>query len=234
MGGSIPRRSRVSHVALGRADYGWTLDLQRTLHGRRRAGEIADVVLTAEHNPVMTFGRSGSRDHLLVPESELRREGIELFEVERGGDVTYHGPGQLVVYPIVDLRDHGRDIRRFIRCLEDAAIGTLGEIGIDAGRREGFPGVWVDRRKIASIGVYVRGWVSLHGLALNVAVNPAHFAMIRPCGLSVETVSIVDLIGRTVSLDRIRDLFLVQMDAAFGWEFEPTGLAEVLGTEGGG
>jgi len=229
LGESSRRGRRALHLDLGRADYGWVLDLQRTLHAQRRAGTSPDLVVTVEHNPVITFGRSGSREHLLASPSELRSEAIEVFEVERGGDVTYHGPGQFVVYPIVDLRDHGRDVKGFVRGLEDAAIGTLAELDIEAGRRDGFPGVWVGERKIASIGVYVRGWVTRHGLALNVAVNPAHFAMIRPCGLSVETVSVCDLLEFTVSLDRVRDLFLERLERRFGWDLEPSSLTEVLG-----
>jgi lipoate-protein ligase B len=227
-GSSSPDRVAL-HLPLGRADYGWTLELQRTLHARRRAGLVPDVVITVEHNPVITFGRTGSREHLLAPPSDLRREGIEVFEVERGGDVTYHGPGQLVVYPIVDLRGHGRDVKRFVRGLEGATIATLADLEIEAGRREGHPGVWVSDRKIASIGVYVSGWVTRHGLALNVAVNSAHFAMIRPCGLSVETVSICDLLGRTVLLDRVRDTLLERLAERFGWQLEASSLVEILG-----
>jgi len=231
LAGSSTRRSRVLHVALGRADYEWTLDLQRTLHARRRDGAIADVVLTVEHNPVITFGRSGSRDHLLATDGELRREGIEVFDVERGGDVTYHGPGQLVVYPIVDLREHGRDVKRFVAGLEATTIGTLDRLGIDAARRDGFPGVWVGDRKIASIGVYVRGWVTRHGLALNVAVNPSHFAMIRPCGLPIRTVSIAEIVGRAVPLGQVLERFVDGLRAEFGWDLDPVGLTEVLDTE---
>jgi len=227
-GSSSPDR-RALHLSLGRADYGWTLELQRTLHGLRRAGVAPDVVITVEHNPVITFGRTGSREHLLASPSDLRREGIEVFEVERGGDVTYHGPGQLVVYPIVDLRGHGRDVKGFVRGLEDAMIATLADLGIGAGRKDGYPGVWVSDRKIASIGVYVSGWVTRHGLALNVAVNPAHFALIRPCGLSVEMVSICDLLGRTVFLDRVRDTLLERLAERFGWELESSSLAKILG-----
>jgi lipoate-protein ligase B len=227
-GSNSPDR-RALHLWLGRADYGWTLELQRTLHARRRAGVTPDVVITVEHNPVITFGRSGSREHLLASPNDLRREGIEVFEVERGGDVTYHGPGQLVVYPIVDLRDHGRDVRGFVRGLEDATIATLTDLEIAAGRRDGYPGVWASERKIASIGVYVSGWVSRHGLAVNVAVNPAHFAMIRPCGLPVETVSIRDLVGQAVRLDRVRDVLLDRLAERFGWAVEASSLAEILG-----
>jgi len=231
-GSTVPNR-RAVHLPLGRADYGWTLDLQRTLHARRKAGAAPDVVITVEHNPVITLGRSGSREHLLASPGELKREGIEVLEVERGGDVTYHGPGQLVVYPIVDLRGHGRDVRRFVRGLEEATIATLADLGIEAGRREGYPGVWVSDRKIAAIGVYVSGWVTRHGLALNVAVNPVHFAMIRPCGLSVEAVSICDLLGRTVDLDRVRDALLERLAERFGWVMEATSLDEVLGGASG-
>ena len=229
MAGSSSPDRRALHLSLGRADYGWTLDLQRTLHARRKDGVAPDVVITVEHNPVITFGRTGSREHLLASPSDLRREGIEVFEVERGGDVTYHGPGQLVVYPIVDLRGHGRDVKGFVRGLEDAMIATLADLGIGAGRKDGYPGVWVSDRKIASIGVYVNGWVTRHGLALNVAVNPAHFALIRPCGLSVEMVSICDLLGRTVFLDRVRDTLLERLAERFGWELESSSLAKILG-----
>lgn len=229
MAGSSSPDRRALHLSLGRADYGWTLDLQRTLHARRKDGVAPDVVITVEHNPVITFGRTGSREHLLASPSDLRREGIEVFEVERGGDVTYHGPGQLVVYPIVDLRGHGRDVKGFVRGLEDAMIATLADLGIGAGRKDGYPGVWVSDRKIASIGVYVNGWVTRHGLALNAAVNPAHFALIRPCGLSVEMVSICDLLGRTVFLDRVRDTLLERLAERFGWELESSSLAKILG-----
>ncbi len=233
MAGSSGPTRRAVHLALGRADYGWTLDLQRTLHARRKVGATPDVVITVEHNPVITLGRSGSHEHLLASPGELKREGIEVFEVERGGDVTYHGPGQLIVYPIVDLREHGRDVKRFVRGLEGATIATLADLGIEAGRREGYPGVWVSDRKIASIGVYVSGWVTRHGLALNVAVNPAHFAMIRPCGLSVETVSVCDLLGRTVHLDRVRDALLERLAEQFDWVMEASSLVEILGGASG-
>ena len=190
---------------------------------------MPDVVITVEHNPVITFGRTGSREHLLASPTDLRREGIRVFEVERGGDVTYHGPGQLVVYPIVDLREHGRDVKGFVRRLENATIATLADLGIGAERRDGYPGVWVSDRKAASIGVYVSGWVTRHGLALNVSVNPAHFALIRPCGLSVEMVSIRDLLGRTVLLDRVRDMLLERLTERFGWALEASNLGEILG-----
>ena len=206
--------------------YEEALDLQRDLHRRRRAGDIGDVVLALEHDPVFTVGRSGSLSSLLVPPERLETEGIRLIEIERGGDMTYHGPGQLVVYPILDLRGHGKDVKGYVRRLEETAIKTLDEFGITATRRPGYPGVWTGVRKIASIGVYVKGWVTLHGLALNVDVNPEHFAMINPCGLGVETVSMVELappgsLDRPVALPHVLRVFARRMEDVFGWAFAP-------------
>ena len=184
-------------MPLGHADYGETLALQRVLHAKRCAGELGDLLLSVEHNPVFTLGRSGSRDHILVAEDVLERHRIQIHEIERGGDITYHGPGQLVVYPILDLRGFGKDIHRFIWSLEESIIRTLQELGVDSHRNDGFPGVWVGARKIASVGVYVKNWVTYHGLAFNVDVDQEHFRMIRPCGLSIETVSVNDVCETT-------------------------------------
>lgn len=175
------------------------------------AKAIPDVVVSVEHNPVFTIGRSGSRDNVLVPASVLNDNGITIVDVERGGDITYHGPGQLVLYPILDLRGYGKDVHRYIGVLEEAIIQTLSEWGIESARRSGFPGVWVAERKIASIGVYVKNWVTIHGLALNVDVNQNHFRMIRPCGLPVETVSMTDLQDEDVSLSAVCAMMLLKL-----------------------
>jgi len=198
----------IRHLPLGNADYRDTLALQRLLHTMRCAGEIPDLVISVEHNPVFTIGRTGSRDNLLVSETLLLQEGIDMVDVERGGDITYHGPGQLVLYPIFDLRGFGKDIHRFIWLLEEAIIRTLLELGIDGGRRSGFPGVWVAQRKNASIGVYVKNWVTYHGLALNVDVSQRHFQMIRPCGLSVEMVSVNDLVDSPLAISDVCEILL--------------------------
>ena len=201
----------IRHLPLGQADYGETLALQRALHARRYADEIGDLVISVEHHPVFTIGRSGSRNNILVSKDALQEQGIEVFDVERGGDITYHGPGQLVVYPILDLRGFGKDIHRFVWSLEEAIIRTLEKTDISGERRDGFPGVWVGERKIASVGVYVKNWVTYHGLAFNVDVNQDHFRMIRPCGLTVETVSVNDLRESAVSLDDVRSLLLREL-----------------------
>lgn len=232
----MPSRKRALLAELGRIDYAESLVLQQRLHTRRRAGEIPDVVLIVEHEPIFTIGRSGSRDHLLVPSEVLVREGINVHKVDRGGDITYHGPGQLVAYPIVDLRAYGKDIKGYIRRLETAAINTLEGFGIDAARSPGYPGVWASGRKIASIGVCVRGWVTRHGLALNVDVNPAHFGMIRPCGLEVKAVSMVECAGAgagALTMKRVQKEFVRQMESAFGWSFERVGLDALAGGEHG-
>lgn len=222
------RHETVLHLPLGRCGYREGLSIQRRLHARRLAGEIPDVLITVEHDPVFTVGRSGSDASILAPSESLAREGIEVIEVERGGDVTYHGPGQLVSYPIVDLRGYGRDIKGYIHRLEQAAIDTLASFGISGSRRPGHPGVWVDGRKIASIGVYVRRWVTMHGIALNVATDPAHFAMIRPGGLDVEAVSMSELIGRGVDLDEVRPVFLSKISSLFDWRLKETALDPLL------
>ncbi len=228
MGGSTGARSRALHLPLGRAAYRPTLDVQRKLHALRCAGEIPDLLITVEHDPVITVGRTGSYADLLVGTDALQDEGIELCEVERGGGITYHGPGQVVVYPIVDLRAHGRDIRRFVRGVETAVVEMMDSYGISALPRAGYPGVWVDERKVASIGVYVKGWVTRHGVAVNVAVDPSHFAMIRPCGLPVEAISMTDLTGDIVEIREVRDRLLERFAAAFGWRVETTNREAVL------
>lgn len=198
----------VQHLRLGRTDYREALSLQRALHVKRCAGEIGDLLLSVEHNPVFTIGRTGSRENLLVDEAMRIDAGIDLVDIERGGDITYHGPGQLVLYPILDLRSWGKDIHTYICNLEEVMIRTLAGWGIEAGRKLQAPGAWVGERKIGSIGVHVKRWVSLHGLALNVDIDPAHVAMIRPCGLSEKLVSITDLRNGSACVSDVLDTML--------------------------
>ncbi len=216
----------VTYLALGRMDYARAYALQHELHRMRCQGEIGDIVITVEHDPVFTIGRSGSRANIRVSDSERERAGIPVYEIERGGDITYHGPGQLVCYPIIDLRDYGRDIKRYISSLEAAMIDLCGDYGVDATRRAGYPGVWVKDRKIASVGVSVRHWVTLHGLAFNVDVNKEHFAMINPCGLPIEMVSLVDLTPKDVTMDRVTAGLLEHMKSVFGWDIVPQDVSE--------
>lgn len=169
---------------LGVMSYAAALDLQREVARARIAGTIAeDVLLLVEHPPVVTLGRSAKEKHLLASPEALQARGVERFEVERGGDVTFHGPGQLVGYPIIDLNRHRRDLHWYLRQLEEALIVALSDFGIVAERSAGQTGVWTQGRKIASIGVHARSWVTWHGFALNVTTDLSYFDLMVPCGI---------------------------------------------------
>ncbi len=169
---------------LGTMPYTEALEIQRTLRERRIEGELADdILLLVEHSPVVTLGRGTRPSSLPLPPTELARRGIDVIEVERGGDVTYHGPGQLVGYPILDLRAHRQDLHWYLRRLEDVLIQALGNLGIEADRNPGLTGVWTAGRKIGSIGIHVKQWVTLHGFALNVTNDLDPFDLIVPCGI---------------------------------------------------
>jgi lipoyl(octanoyl) transferase len=169
---------------LGRRPYLEALEHQRTLCRRRMAGELEeDLLLLVEHDPVITLGRGTRTASLLLSPAELSRGGVEVVQVERGGDVTYHGPGQLVGYPILHLSEHREDLHWYLRQIEASLIGALGILGIEAERVPGLTGVWTRRRKIASIGVHVKQWVTLHGFALNVTTDLRGFDPIVPCGI---------------------------------------------------
>jgi lipoyl(octanoyl) transferase len=169
--------------ALGPTPYDEGLRIQESLVRARAAGRTEDWLLFPDHPPVLTVGRSPSEGNIIASAEALRRQGVEVHEVARGGDVTWHGPGQLVGYPIIDLDARGRDLHRFLRDLEQALIDLLGDWKIAGERVPGRTGVWTGGRKIASIGIAVRRWVSYHGFALNVAPDLTGFELIHPCGL---------------------------------------------------
>src|SRR5215203_7392958 len=179
-------------VDLGTLPYANALDLQRDVARRRISGEIAeDVLLLVEHPPVVTLGRTAKGANLIASPELLASRGVELFEVERGGDITFHGPGQLVGYPIIDLKRHRQDLHWFLRSVEEGLIMTLSRYGIAGERNVGYTGVWTSGRKIASIGVHARDWVTWHGFALNVTTDLSNFDFIVPCGIDgVEMTSI--------------------------------------------
>lgn len=169
---------------LGRRPYGEVLDLQRELCRQRVAGESGeDILLLVEHDPVVTLGRGTRAESLPLSRSELEGRGVEVFEVERGGDVTFHGPGQLVGYPVLDLRQHREDLHWYLRRLEAGLIGALKRLGVLAAPNPGLTGVWAGGRKIASIGIHVKQWVTFHGFALNVTTDLSYFDLIVPCGI---------------------------------------------------
>jgi lipoyl(octanoyl) transferase len=203
---------------LGTIAYADALALQNELVAGRRAGEIPDTLLLLEHPHVITLGSGSHAENVLVSPEEREERGIELFETGRGGDVTYHGPGQLVGYPILDLKPDRQDLHRYLRDLEEVLIGVLGEFGLHGSRKEGLTGVWVDDRKLAAIGVRVSsGWITSHGFALNVSTDLSFFGAIVPCGIRDHGVgSISGEVGRAVAMREAEDAVVRQMERVFG------------------
>lgn len=191
---------------LGKVHYQKALELQLSLLEKRMKEEIEDVLLVLEHPPTFTVGRNKSAEHLLASPSELEKRGIHFEVISRGGDITYHGPGQLVGYAILDLNRFNRDIHRYLRNLEETIILALKDFKINAERKEGLTGVWVNEEKIASIGVGIKRWITYHGFALNVNTDLSYFDMIVPCGIQgVKITSIKKLLGKEedISMDRV-------------------------------
>jgi len=191
---------------LGRVPYTEALALQRSLVEDRRAGRIGDTLLLLEHPHVLTLGvrGDGGRSHILATDEALASRGIEVHETGRGGDITYHGPGQLVGYPIIDLNPDRRDVHRYVRDLETVLIRTAADYGIEAGRVEGLTGVWVGDDKLAAIGVRIARWITSHGFALNVSTDLDQFNLIVPCGISDRGVtSLARLLRRPVSMAEV-------------------------------
>jgi len=195
----------------GRTGYADAWQRQEELVARRNAGEVGDTLVFTEHDPVYTLGvRKGAEQHLIWDETELAKRGIAVFKSNRGGDITYHGPGQIVGYPIVNLAAH-KDLHAYLRLLEQVLINTVGTFGLAAARREGLTGIWLGPRKIAAIGVAVKKWTTYHGFALNVNADLAPFSGIVPCGITDGTVT--------------------SMAAELGRELDPAEVKRVLATE---
>ena len=191
---------------LGTVDYVEAHRLQRALQAKRIAGEIDDVVLLLEHPPVLTMGRSAKEQHIIAAPEVLAARGVSVHEVGRGGDVTYHGPGQLVAYPIIDLKPDRRDVRKYMWSLEETMIRTCADFGLSADRVEGLNGAWIGDRKVGAVGVRISRWVTMHGLALNADSDLTHFDLIVPCGIRDKTVtSLSSELGRTVGVPEVLD-----------------------------
>jgi lipoyl(octanoyl) transferase len=205
---------------LGRIEYGKALELQQRLVEERKQGLGSDHLLLLEHPHVITLGRNGRMENLLASNEVLERSGISFFPTDRGGDVTYHGPGQLVGYPILDLREWKRDVGAYVRGVEQAIIDTVGEYGIEAGRIPKLTGVWVGDRKIAAIGVHISRWVTSHGFALNVSTDLSYFQYIVPCGLTKPVTSMAQL-GVRASLEEVGERLAVNFCRIFECELLP-------------
>ena len=206
-------------------DYVEALELQRALVEERRAGRRPDTLLLLSHPPVVTVGRGGRAAHVLLPEAELARRGIALHETDRGGDVTFHGPGQVVGYAIFDLREHGQDLHRFLRRMEGSVIRALAAFGVEGRRIPGLTGVWVGDRKVCAIGIRVARWISMHGFALNLSPDPG-FDVIVPCGIREHGVtSLVELLGGGPERRAVEDALVAGFAAEYGFAPAPRGEA---------
>ncbi len=194
----------------GRTRYDDALDRQLAMLDQRLAGARGDTLVFTEHEPVFTLGlRAGAAGHLLWNERQLREAGIAVRQTNRGGDITYHGPGQLVAYPIVSL-ERNKDLHAYLRFLEDVLIDTVAAFGLTATRREGKTGIWIEQRKVAAIGVAARRWIAYHGIALNVSPDLGHFEGIIPCGIAMAEGSVTSLAREGVpgaTLDRAKTAF---------------------------
>jgi lipoate-protein ligase B len=189
---------------LGIVDFEEAFEFQKRLHEQVRSGLLESAVILCRHHPVITLGRSARKENINVPLSVLSAKGIAVTGANRGGDVTYHGPGQLIVYPIINLNVFQRDIHLFLRKLEEFALTVLREFGVAAGLRGGLTGVWAGNDKIASIGIAVKNWISLHGLAINIQESDlANFYFIRPCGMDIKMTSLESVLKSGLSMEEV-------------------------------
>ena len=216
-------------IHLGRTRYSDAWALQKKIFSARLARRIPDVLLLTEHEPVYTLGKGADSNHLLAGDNELREKKVDVFAVDRGGDVTYHGPGQLVGYPILDLNDHGLDIHRYLRDIEEVLIRVSAEFGVAAGRSEGMTGAWVKNDKIAAIGVKVSRWVTMHGFALNVSTDLSYFDRIIPCGIFHKGVtSLKSEVGHEVEFSDVEQSVIRNFESVFSLASHPMMLNEFL------
>jgi lipoate-protein ligase B len=218
-------------VTLGTVGYLQALDLQMRICAAKKEGFAPDVILLLEHPPTITLGRSGEWHNLLVPDEVLRARGVTRCECDRGGDITFHGPGQLVGYPLLQLERNERDVHRYMRNLEETLIRSLAAFGIEAGRAEKFTGVWTARGKIAAMGVHISRWITRHGFALNVWTDLSYFDLIHPCGIVGRSVtSMESILGSPVDFARVLEQVAVEFGRVFQREMVEAP-AEILNQE---
>jgi lipoate-protein ligase B len=211
-------------IDLGLIEYEEAYAIQRNFVSKRRLGLIEDSLIIAEHHPVFTIGRSGSRENLLMSTAELLGKGVSVLRVDRGGDITFHGPGQIVAYPIVDLKNRDRDLHLYMRDLEEAAINFLRRYSIKAGKIAGRTGVWVDDAKIAFVGVAASDWVTYHGVSVNIDVDMRYFSMMHPCGIrGLAVTDLKEVLGRRVDIPPARKYLAEECMRIFGINSEACG-----------
>jgi lipoyl(octanoyl) transferase len=212
----------------GRIAYGAACELQRQLVEARKAGAIPDVLLLCEHPHVITLGRNGNREHLRAGEGVLAQMNVALQATDRGGDITYHGPGQIVGYPILDLAEHRRDVRWYVEQLEELMIRATADFGLAARRVEGWRGVWIDtpsgEEKLGALGVHLNRWITSHGFAYNVSTDLRYFDLIVPCGIAGKrATSLERALGRAVSVGEVRDRLVAGFASVFARDVRKVG-----------
>jgi lipoate-protein ligase B len=209
-------------VDLGRIDYEESYKIQREMVRRRCSGEIEDSIILAEHNEIFTVGRTGEMDNVLISGDILSSSGLKVLRVDRGGDVTFHGPGQLIAYPIIDLKNAGRDLHSHLRDLEEVAIRFLHDYGVSADRIPGKTGVWVSGKKIASVGVGASNWVTFHGMSININCSLKFFSMINPCGMKdVEMTSLERIKGQEIRMADVKNSIIKHFEGIFSLDGTP-------------
>jgi len=218
---------------LGLTNFKDSWSLQRDIFNRVQNGKLSSALLLCQHYPVITLGRSAKKKNILISEEKLKYLGIPVYEIERGGDVTYHGPGQVIAYPIFNLQLFKKDIHLFLRQLEEVAINLLAEFKIEARRNPGYTGVWVDcpknngnhrsgLNKIASIGIAIRNWITFHGISINIQKSDLErFNLIKPCGLDIEVTSIESILGNTIEVTSVKEKLAQTFKTFFRMSFSP-------------
>jgi lipoate-protein ligase B len=229
MSRSDPLNKKCLVVEVGLIEYAKALDLQKkTLQAKKKRWMEEDVLLLLEHPPTITIGRKGSSSEILVDKAKLKKRGISVYQIGRGGKVTYHGPGQLVGYPLLNLTHYGKDLHLYLRNLEEVIIRTLKDFAILAQRRRGLTGVWVENKKIASLGVEVKSWISLHGFALNVNCDLSYFDLIQPCGMQPEVMtSMAIALGSQVKVEEVSSRLVSHFEEIFLTSPQKTTLEEL-------
>ena len=216
-------------IDLGLMDYQKAWDLQHELWSKRVDGDLPDLLLILEHPHVITLGRRGNRRHLIASPNVLETMKIPIFHVERGGDVTYHGPGQMVVYPVLGLKEYGYRLIRYIGQLEEVILRVLKDFGIEGRRDPVNRGVWVDGEKIASVGVTIKRWVSFHGFSLNYKTDLKYFKLINPCGLEGKKMtSMANILGIPISRERLVERIISHFKQIFERNWEEKNLKEII------
>ncbi len=209
----------LEHIDLGIIDYQRAWDLQKDLLSHRNKGEIADTLLLLEHPHTYTLGKVADPNNLIGSKEYLEENKISVYNIDRGGDITYHGPGQVVGYPIIDLKDWHMDTHLYLRSLEETIIKVCAEYGLETGRREGFTGVWIEDRKICAIGIKVSRWITMHGFAFNINTDLAYFDGIIPCGIKdKEVTSLEKELGHTIELNEIKEKIINNFRDIFDYD----------------